>query len=92
MIYGFVIDERRRGERIGTRMLATVLDQLRAERVAEVGLEVNPDNTPATRLYERYGFQTVTTYRYMRLAVTRPAHQDQSPVPAPRAGDPSPAA
>ena len=47
-------------------MLAAVLDQLRAEGVAEVGLEVDPDNTPAMRLYERYGFTTVTTYRYMR--------------------------
>jgi ribosomal protein S18 acetylase RimI-like enzyme len=70
MIYGFVIDERRRGTRLGTRMLAAVMAQLRAEGVAEVGLEVDPDNTPAVRLYERFGFETVTTYRYMRLAVT----------------------
>lgn len=69
MIYGFVIDERRRGTRLGTRMLAAVMAQLRAEGVAEVGLEVDPDNTPAVRLYERFGFETVTTYRYMRLAV-----------------------
>jgi ribosomal protein S18 acetylase RimI-like enzyme len=92
MIYGFVIDEQRRGRRIGTRMLATVLDQLRAEDVAEVGLEVDPDNTPAIRLYERYGFKTVTTYRYMRLAITRPAPLDPSPAPAHRGGAPSPEA
>jgi ribosomal protein S18 acetylase RimI-like enzyme len=73
MIYGFVIDERRRSRRLGTRMLATVIEQLRAEGVVEVGLEVDPDNTPAIRLYERYGFKTVTTYRYMCLAITRPA-------------------
>jgi ribosomal protein S18 acetylase RimI-like enzyme len=67
MIYGFVIDEGRRGTRLGTRMLAAVLERLRADGVDEVGLEVSPDNTPAVRLYERFGFETVTTYRYMRL-------------------------
>jgi ribosomal protein S18 acetylase RimI-like enzyme len=67
MIYGFVIDAERRGRRLGTRMLAAVLDRLRADGVIEVGLEVNPENAPAVRLYEAFGFETVTTYRYMRL-------------------------
>jgi ribosomal protein S18 acetylase RimI-like enzyme len=89
MIYGFVVDERRRSRRLGTRMLATVVEQMRAEGVAEVGLEVDPDNTPATRLYDRFGFKTVTTYRYLCLAIKRPAHPDPSPAPAPRAGAPS---
>ena len=92
MIYGFVIAKFRRGQRLGTRMLATVLDQLRAEGAVEVGLEVDPDNTPAVRLYEAYGFKTVTTYRYMRLALTPPAHRDPSQAPERRAGDPSPEA
>jgi ribosomal protein S18 acetylase RimI-like enzyme len=69
MIYGFVIDERRRGTRLGTRMLAAVMARLRADGVPEVGLEVNPENTPAVRLYEGFGFETVTTYRYMRLPI-----------------------
>jgi ribosomal protein S18 acetylase RimI-like enzyme len=72
MIYGFVIDERRRGQRLGTRMLAEVIARLRADGVREVGLEVDPDNIPAIRLYERFGFETVTTYRYMRLSIPRP--------------------
>ncbi len=67
MMYGFVIDRERRGQGLGSRMLATVLERLRSEGVAEVGLEVDPENTPAVRLYERFGFETVTTYRYMRL-------------------------
>jgi mycothiol synthase len=92
MIYGLVIDEHRRGRRVGTRILATVIEQLRAEGVAEVGLEVDPDNTPAIRLYERYGFKTVTTYRYMSLAIMQPAPPGPSPVPARRAGAPSPGA
>ena len=72
MIYGFVIEERQRGRRLGTRLLAAVIDQLGDEGVADVGLEVDPENTPAVRLYERFGFATVTTYRYMRLAITPP--------------------
>jgi ribosomal protein S18 acetylase RimI-like enzyme len=70
MIYGFVIDEQRRGQRLGTRMLAAVFARLREEAVEEVGLEVDPENTPAVRLYERFGFETVTMYRYMRVAIT----------------------
>jgi mycothiol synthase len=81
MIYGFVIDQRRRGRRLGTRMLAAVIERLRDAGVAEVGLEVNPENTPAVRLYERFGFETVTTYRYMRLAVTPPERLDRDRVP-----------
>jgi ribosomal protein S18 acetylase RimI-like enzyme len=68
MIYGFVIDPERRGQRLGTRMLEAVLNLLRPRGVAEVGLEVDPENTPAVRLYTAFGFATVTTYRYMRLA------------------------
>jgi ribosomal protein S18 acetylase RimI-like enzyme len=72
MIYGFVIEERQRGRRLGTRLLAAVIEQLRDEGIADVGLEVDPENTRAVRLYERFGFETVTTFRYMRLAITRP--------------------
>ena len=68
MIYGFVIDRERRRQRLGTRMLEAVLELLRSRGVAEVGLEVDPENTPAVRLYEACGFVRVTTYRYMRLA------------------------
>ncbi len=68
MIYGFVIDAERRGQRLGTRMLEAVLDLLRSRGVAEVGLEVDPENTPAVRLYTAFGFSRVTTYRYLRLA------------------------
>jgi ribosomal protein S18 acetylase RimI-like enzyme len=76
MIYGFVIDKRRRGMRLGTRMLAALFMRLRAEGVVEVGLEVDPENAPAVRLYERFGFETVTMYRYMRLAISRPGRPD----------------
>jgi ribosomal protein S18 acetylase RimI-like enzyme len=68
MIYGFVVDRERRGQRLGTRMLAAVFALLRSRGVTEVGLEVDPENTPAVRLYTAFGFAVVTTYRYMRLA------------------------
>jgi len=67
MIYGFVIDKQRRGRGLGTRMLGAVLDRLSAAGITDVGLEVDPDNTPAVRLYQAFGFETITTYRYMRL-------------------------
>lgn len=67
MIYGFVIDKERRGRGLGTRMLDVTLARLSAAGVTAVGLEVDPDNAPAVRLYQAFGFETVTTYRYMRL-------------------------
>jgi ribosomal protein S18 acetylase RimI-like enzyme len=67
MIYGFVVDREQRGRGLGTRMLDATLSRLSAAGVTEVGLEVDPENTPAVRLYRAFGFETVTTYRYMRL-------------------------
>ena len=69
MIYGFVIDKERRGRGLGAGMLDAALARLSAAGVVEVGLEVDPDNAPAVRLYQAFGFEMVTTYRYMRLAV-----------------------
>jgi ribosomal protein S18 acetylase RimI-like enzyme len=67
MIYGFVIDKERRGRGLGTRMLEAALARLSAAGVPEVGLEVDPDNAPAVRVYQAFGFEAITTYRYMRL-------------------------
>jgi ribosomal protein S18 acetylase RimI-like enzyme len=67
MIYGFVIDRERRGRGLGTRMLDAALARLSAAGVTEVGLEVDPENAPAVRLYQAFRFETITTYRYMRL-------------------------
>jgi ribosomal protein S18 acetylase RimI-like enzyme len=68
MIYGFVVEAQRRGQGFGARMLAATLERLFEHGVTEVGLEVDPENTPAVRLYRAFGFETITTYRYMRLA------------------------
>ena len=69
MIYGFVIDSGLRGRGHGGSMMKAVLDRLRDRGVSEAGLEVEPQNTAAVRLYSSFGFRVITTYRYMRLAV-----------------------
>jgi ribosomal protein S18 acetylase RimI-like enzyme len=69
MIYGFVIDRPLRGQGHGRSMMTAVLDELRDRGVSEVGLEVEPGNIAAVRLYGGCGFQVVTTYRYMRVSV-----------------------
>jgi len=48
-------------------MLDGALARLSAAGVTEVGLEVDPDNAPAVRVYQAFGFEAITTYRYMRL-------------------------
>ncbi|MFI5259361.1 MAG: ribosomal protein S18-alanine N-acetyltransferase [Candidatus Limnocylindrales bacterium] len=48
---------RRQG--IGERLLLAVLDLARTRGAAEATLEVRPSNTPARRLYEKYGFKVV---------------------------------
>jgi ribosomal protein S18 acetylase RimI-like enzyme len=70
MIYGLVIDASRRAQGYGTQAMGSLMEWLGARGATQVGLEVEPDNLPAVRLYRRFGFRTVTTYRYMRLATT----------------------
>jgi mycothiol synthase len=69
MIYGFVVDRALRGQGHGRSMMQATLKLLQERRVEEVGLEVEPENVPAVRLYRSFGFRVVTTYRYMRLPV-----------------------
>jgi ribosomal protein S18 acetylase RimI-like enzyme len=67
MIYGFVIDRALRRQGHGRSMMRALLDRLRDRGVNEVGLEVEPGNLAALRLYAGCGFEVVTTYRYMRI-------------------------
>ncbi len=48
---------RRQG--IGERLLLALLDLARTRGAHEATLEVRPSNTPARRLYEKYGFKVV---------------------------------
>lgn len=68
MVYGFVIKRSLRRHGLGGDMLRAVFDHLRAGGATEVGLEVDTTNAAALHLYTRFGFRTVTTYRYVRIA------------------------
>jgi ribosomal-protein-alanine N-acetyltransferase len=50
---------RRRG--VGERLLLALLDLAKSRHANEATLEVRPTNTPARRLYEKYGFHVVGT-------------------------------
>lgn len=67
MVYGLVVDRELRGHGHGRAMMMAALDILRERSIAEVSLEVLPDNEAAVGLYRSLGFKTVTTYRYMRV-------------------------
>lgn len=54
-----VVEPRRCGRGAGTRLLARHLDNLMARGVKALFLEVDENNLPARRLYERHGFREV---------------------------------
>ena len=55
---GMAIREPFRGQGLGTRMLADILERLRRNGVEQVSLSVDKRN-PAFRLYDRCGFEIV---------------------------------
>jgi [ribosomal protein S18]-alanine N-acetyltransferase len=55
----FAVDPGWRRQRIGERMLMTLLDLARGRRAREATLEVRLSNLAARRLYEKYGFRPV---------------------------------
>jgi ribosomal-protein-alanine N-acetyltransferase len=55
----FAVHPRWRRQRIGERLLLTLLDLARGRRAREATLEVRLSNVPARRLYEKYGFRPV---------------------------------
>jgi ribosomal protein S18 acetylase RimI-like enzyme len=52
------------GHQIGTRLLATALEWLAAERFAPLYVGVWSENLGAQRLYQRYGFEKVGEYGF----------------------------
>jgi ribosomal-protein-alanine N-acetyltransferase len=55
----FAVDPRFRRQRIGERLLLSLLDTARGRSAREATLEVRLSNLPARRLYEKYGFRPV---------------------------------
>ena len=55
----FAVDPRWRRRGIGEHLLLALLDLAVARRAREATLEVRLSNTPARRLYEKYGFKPV---------------------------------
>ena len=55
----FAVHPRWRRQRIGERLLLTLLDLARSRRAREATLEVRLSNLAARRLYEKYGFRPV---------------------------------
>lgn len=63
-IYGVYVSPAQRGTGIAAHLMDALLDQLSAlPQLEKVGLTVNSACAPATRLYERFGFQHVGTAR-----------------------------
>lgn len=46
-----------RGQGVGTRLMAAVIEAVKARGVTAMTLEVRPSNAPARALYARYGFE-----------------------------------
>ena len=55
----FAVEPRWRRQRIGERLLLTLLDIAKDRRAREATLEVRLSNLAARRLYEKYGFRPV---------------------------------
>ncbi|MCC7208856.1 MAG: ribosomal protein S18-alanine N-acetyltransferase [Anaerolineae bacterium] len=55
-IASVAVDPEQRRAGLGTRLMNTVVDKLRAEGVASVALHVRAENEPAIGMYRRLGF------------------------------------
>jgi ribosomal protein S18 acetylase RimI-like enzyme len=67
VIEAIAVDESRRGQGVGTRLLEAVFDFARQQGFKSVSLEVVDTNPAARRLYERLGFVATRTWPYPYL-------------------------
>ncbi|CAM3719805.1 GNAT family N-acetyltransferase [Marinicrinis lubricantis] len=54
---GMAIIKAYRGKGIGTALLETLFQDLKAREVQQISLSVDPDNLAAVKLYQRFGFK-----------------------------------
>ena len=59
VIYSFAVDRGHRRQGVGTQLLETSLREMRSNRIDEIRLYVNTNNTPALSLYRLFGFRLV---------------------------------
>ncbi len=57
-VYSLAIHPEARGRKLGPKLLDHTIEELRRRGAGPIFLEVRPDNEPAVRLYEKFGFKT----------------------------------
>ena len=57
-----VVDSGYRGQRLGEKITAALIEAARAERLKQLYLTSRPDRTPAHHLYEKLGFRKHETF------------------------------
>ncbi|MBS7651324.1 ribosomal protein S18-alanine N-acetyltransferase [Candidatus Bathyarchaeota archaeon] len=62
-IISLAVDEKFRRRHVGSILLQTLIDNLKANGVEEILLEVRLDNIAARRLYEKFGFEATGNLR-----------------------------
>ena len=63
-VYSLVVDLAHRGQKIGPKLMAALMNALAQRGVGRVYLEVEQSNSGAIRLYEQLGFRTVKPLRH----------------------------
>jgi GNAT superfamily N-acetyltransferase len=61
------VEEEERGHGIGTKLIEQALELARKQDVDSVELNVNKDNIPAKKLYEKIGFKKTNKDYYRKL-------------------------
>ncbi|MCJ8013248.1 GNAT family N-acetyltransferase [Paenibacillus sp. KQZ6P-2] len=56
---GMALSQTHRGQGIGTALMQALFEELHKNGIARVSLSVDPNNTAAVKLYQRFGFEKV---------------------------------
>lgn len=59
VVYSIAIDKKFRGMGYGRKLLEESIKEMKANGISSILLYVNVNNTPAIKLYEKMGFQTI---------------------------------
>jgi ribosomal protein S18 acetylase RimI-like enzyme len=70
-IYSFVVDPMFRRNGIGTALISYIISWCQEREINTIYLQVEKDNYPALKLYEKIGFQSIYDYHYRIKEVHR---------------------